>query len=61
MKCNTSASLLLGTCLLILNAAACVRRSSHAPTIAQEDSEFRAFLTEYEKGFANLLREIPRK
>ena len=61
MKCNTSASLFLGACLLILSAAACVRRSSPAPTIAQEDSEFRAFLTEYDEGIRQFAEGNPAK
>jgi len=58
MKCNASALLLFGTCLLI---SACVRRSSPAPTTAKEDSEFRSFLADYDEAVRQFAQGNPAK
>lgn len=61
MKCNASALLSFGACLLMLSAPACVRRSSPTPTTAPEDSEFRAFLAEYDEAIRQFAQGNPAK
>jgi ketosteroid isomerase-like protein len=61
MKCNPSALLLFGTCLLILSVPACARRSSPGPTTAKEDSEFRTFLADYDEGIREFAQGKPAK
>jgi hypothetical protein len=56
MKCNASALLMFGTCLLMLSAPACVRRSSPPPTRAQEDSEFRSYIADYDEAIRQFAR-----
>jgi ketosteroid isomerase-like protein len=61
MKCNASALASFGACLLILSAVACVRRSTPAPPTAQEDSEFRSFLADYDEAIRQFAQGNPAK
>jgi ketosteroid isomerase-like protein len=61
MKCNASGLASFRTCLLILSAAACVRRSSLGQVTAHEDSEFRFFLADYDEAIRQFAQGNPAK